>query len=214
MVNIILADNQDITRAGMLYVLGKMSDVTCKIATDKIELLYQLNENPLSIVIVDYTLFDFSGQQDLQIIGQRFPHAFCILWSEDLSVEFVKQAINTNSRVSVLLKDSRMSEIRDCIAYAKQAHRFICQHMTEMLLTPASPINMEQVKLTKTEREILIDIACGMTTKEIAEKRISSFHTVNTHRKNIFRKLGVNNVHEATMYAIRSGMIDTAEYYI
>ena len=51
------------------------------------------------------------------------------------------------------------------------------------------------------ETEILKDIALGMTTKEIAEKRISSFHTINTHRKNIFRKLGVNNAHEATKYA-------------
>ena len=57
-------------------------------------------------------------------------------------------------------------------------------------------------------------IALGMTTKEIAEKRFSSFHTVNTHRKNIFRKLGVNNVHEATKYALRAGLVDSAEYYI
>ena len=53
-----------------------------------------------------------------------------------------------------------------------------------------------------------------MTTKEIAVKRFSSFHTVNTHRKNIFRKLGVNNVHEATKYALRAGLVDSAEYYI
>lgn len=71
-----------------------------------------------------------------------------------------------------------------------------------------------KVNLTKTETEILKDIALGMTTKEIAEKRFSSFHTVNTHRKNIFRKLGVNNVHEATKYALRAGLVDSAEYYI
>lgn len=71
-----------------------------------------------------------------------------------------------------------------------------------------------EINLTKTETEILKDIALGMTTKEIAEKRFSSFHTVNTHRKNIFRKLGVNNVHEATKYALRAGLVDSAEYYI
>jgi transcriptional regulator, luxR family len=68
--------------------------------------------------------------------------------------------------------------------------------------------------LTKTETEILKEIALGATTREIAEKRFSSFHTVNTHRKNIFRKLGVNNVHEAIRYAMRSGLVDAAEYYI
>ena len=72
----------------------------------------------------------------------------------------------------------------------------------------------ETVNLTKTEQEVLKDIALGMTTKEIAAKRFSSFHTVNTHRKNIFRKLGVNNVHEATKYALRAGLVDAAEYYI
>lgn len=53
-----------------------------------------------------------------------------------------------------------------------------------------------------------------MTTKEIAQKRVSSFHTVNTHRKNIFRKLNVNNAYEAVRYALRAGIVDAAEYYI
>lgn len=58
------------------------------------------------------------------------------------------------------------------------------------------------------------DIAMGLTTREIADKRFSSFHTVNTHRKNIFRKLGVNTIHEATKYALRAGLIDASDYYI
>ncbi|MBP7985385.1 MAG: response regulator transcription factor, partial [Bacteroidaceae bacterium] len=92
--------------------------------------------------------------------------------------------------------------------------RFICQRMTEILLTPATTVAEDDILLTPTETEILKDIALGMTTKEIAEKRISSFHTVNTHRKNIFRKLKVNNAYEATKYALRAGLIDSAEYYI
>ena len=44
--------------------------------------------------------------------------------------------------------------------------------------------------------------------------RFSSFHTINTHRKNIFRKLSVNNAHEATKLALRAGLVDSAEYYI
>ena len=83
-----------------------------------------------------------------------------------------------------------------------------------MLLAPQNAPADDTVKLTKTETEILKCIALGMTTKEIAERRFSSFHTINTHRKNIFRKLGVNNVHEATKYALRAGLIDSAEYYI
>ena len=68
--------------------------------------------------------------------------------------------------------------------------------------------------LTQTEKNILKEIALGKTTKEIAAEKNLSFHTINSHRKNIFRKLGVNNVHEATKYAMRAGIVDLAEYYI
>ena len=81
----------------------------------------------------------------------------------------------------------------------------------------ARDIAMKVLKVPASARrtaDVDVAIALGMTTKEIAEKRFSSFHTVNTHRKNIFRKLGVNNVHEATKYALRAGLIDSAEYYI
>ena len=121
--------------------------------------------------------------------------------------------VGTSLSVSVLLEESPMSEITDCLKQALAHKRYICQRMLEMMLVPANTLE-SKVPLTKTETEILRDIALGMTTKEIAEKRFSSFHTVNTHRKNIFRKIEVNNVHEATKYAIKSGLVDTADYYI
>ena len=132
----------------------------------------------------------------------------------DLSTEFVRRAIAVSTRFSVLMKESPLQEIRECIQYAMRRQRYICQRMTEILLTPVVSHSSEDVKLTPTELEILKDIALGMTTREIAEKRFSSFHTVNTHRKNIFRKIGVNTVHEATRYALRAGLVDAAEYYI
>ena len=109
-----------------------------------------------------------------------------------------------------------MGEISECIRSAIRGQRFICQRTAEQLIAPANPQSLGEMDtpLTKTETEILKDIALGMTTREIAEKRFSSFHTVNTHRKNIFRKLSVNNAHEATKYALRAGLVDSAEYYI
>ena len=75
----------------------------------------------------------------------------------------------------------------------------------------ASPATVDDHLLTQTEKNILKEIALGKTTKEIAAEKNLSFHTINSHRKNIFRKLGVNNVHEATKYAMRAGIVDLAE---
>ena len=84
----------------------------------------------------------------------------------------------------------------------------------EQLLSLSSHDEPARVALTATETEILKEIAMGKTTKEIAAARCSSFHTVNTHRKNIFRKLDVNTAYEATKYALRAGLIESSDYYI
>ena len=214
MKNIIIADNQDITQAGMAYVLSKRDNISCRVARDKSELILFLNDCPEAVVILDYTLFDISSESDLLNIGQRFPLAHLILWSEELSVDFIRHLVNASNWISVLMKDAKMAEIEQCLDYVLQGQRFLCQHATNMILAPTTLVDKEIVALTKTETEILKEIALGATTREIAEKRFSSFHTVNTHRKNIFRKLGVNNVHEAIRYAMRSGLVDAAEYYI
>jgi len=130
-----------------------------------------------------------------------------------LSTDFVRMMIASGTQFSILLKESPLQEIREALTSAIRGRRFICQRITEQLLVPETR-EQEPVKLTRTETEVLKDIALGMTTREIAEKRFSSFHTVNTHRKNIFRKISVNNVHEATKYALRAGLVDSAEYYI
>lgn len=212
-MRILLADKQDITRAGLLYVLQGIEGAEWKYTEDKTELILALKEDDDVVVVLDYTLFDINDADELLILQQRFTKARWLLFSEDLSADFVRVLIASSSQFSILLKESPLFEVKEALRYCMQGNRFICQRMTEVLLTPSTDVE-EKVKLTKTETEILKDIAIGMTTKEIAEKRFSSFHTVNTHRKNIFRKLKVNNAHEATKYALRAGLVDTAEYYI
>ena len=210
---ILLADRQDITRAGMIYILQGIEGMEWKYTEDKAELMLALKDNDDTVVVLDYTSFDINDADELLILQQRFSHTRWLLFSEDLSADFVRVLIASSMQFSILLKESPMSEIKEAMKFCIHGNRYICQRMTEVLLAPSHDVE-EKINLTKTETEILKDIALGMTTKEIAEKRFSSFHTVNTHRKNIFRKLNVNNVHEATKYALRAGLVDTAEYYI
>ena len=212
-MEILLADKQDITRAGLVYVLSDFNGVTTKYVEGKSELLLALQNDGNRVIVLDYTLFDINDAAELSILSERFAEARWLLFCEDLSVDFVRVLIATSPRFSILLKECSLQEIREALDYAVRGRRFICQRMSEMLLVPMETAS-NRAKLTPTENEILKDIALGMTTREIAEKRFSSFHTVNTHRKNIFRKLGVNTIHEATKYALRAGLVDSAEYYI
>ncbi len=217
-MNILLADPQDITRAGLLWLCAQMGDTIegeCITVTDKPSLVQNLKQTPESLVVLDYTLFDINDVDELSIICQCYPESQWLIFSDDLSIDFIKQAAAISHRISILFKDSPMSEIRQCLTTILSGNRYVCQRVMELLLAPRTAEQSPgTADLTPTEREILHDIALGMTTREIAEKRYSSFHTVNTHRKNIFRKINVNNVHEATRYALRAGLIDSAEYYI
>ena len=197
----------------MIYILQGIEGMEWKYTEDKAELMLALKDNDDTVVVLDYTSFDINDADELLILQQRFTHTRWLLFSEDLSADFVRVLIASSMQFSILLKESPMSEIKEAMKFCIHGNRYICQRMTEVLLAPSHDVE-EKINLTKTETEILKAIALGMTTKEIAEKRYSSFHTVNTHRKNIFRKLNVNNVHEATKYALRAGLVDTAEYYI
>ena len=217
MRNIIIADNQDISNAGWHYLLKnhiEISEITD--VTDKKELKILLNEQPTSIVILDYTLFDFESVNEILILQTRFEHVDWILLSEELSEEFLRTLLYNTSTFSVLMKDSTKEEIGSAIKEVYKGSRFICNYVSNLLLDNSKNVkslNARQI-LTITEQEILKEMALGKTTKEIAIHRNVSVHTIMSHRKNIFRKIEVNNVHEATKYAIRAGIVDMAEYYI
>ena len=217
MRNIIIADNQDISNAGWHYLLQNHSGISeIRDVSEKKELKILLNEQPTSMVVLDYTLFDFESVNELLILQTRFEHVDWILFSEELSDEFLRTLLYNTSTFSVIMKDSTKEEIGNAIKEVSKGNRYICNFVSNLLLDNSKNIrslNARQI-LTITEQEILKEMALGKTTKEIAAHRNVSAHTIMTHRKNIFRKIEVNNVHEATKYAMRAGIVDLAEYYI
>jgi DNA-binding NarL/FixJ family response regulator len=108
-----------------------------------------------------------------------------------------------------------LSEIREALNAVNRHNRYLSQRALESIIIQQQ---QEEDKtdsiLTETETEIVKAIAQGKTTKEIASERFSSVHTITTHRKNIFRKLGVNTAHEVIKYALRAGLVDSSEFYI
>lgn len=216
----IIADNQDISMAGMMFLLSRQKEVSLILEADnKVELVRELRIHPQAVVILDYTLFDFSGADELIVLQERFKEADWLLFSDELSMGFLRQVLFSSMSFSVVMKDNSKEEIMTALQCASRKERFICNHVSNLLLSannsPApSHTPQDDRLLTPAEKVILKEIALGKTTKEIAADKNLSFHTINSHRKNIFRKLGVNNVHEATKYAMRAGIVDLAEYYI
>jgi two-component system, NarL family, response regulator LiaR len=213
---ILIADKQDITKAGLLYLLKEVKEVLEIGETDtKKELLTELAKKTDSVVVLDFANFDFQGMEDLLNVSYRFKNVHWVLFSDELSSDFLRHLLYNNTHFSVVFKDSSKEEILSALTLALKKERYICNLASNQLI---GKHNQQADKLdntlTSTEKEILRLVAMGKSTKEVAQERFSSIHTITTHRKNIFRKLGVNSVYEATKYALRSGIIDSAEYYI
>ena len=215
-VTAIVADNLVISHAGWMYFLNGQPEIGAIIAaTNKKELASLLPANPTAIVIIDYTHFDFTGVDDLINMTYRYPSTHWVLFSEELSLDFIKRLVNQTMNTSILFRDSSKEEILSTISATLRRERFLSTSVSILLAEkPSIEPGFSETPLTQSEREILRLIALGKSTKEIASERFSSIHTITTHRKNIFRKLEVNSVYEATRYALRAGIIDAAEYYI
>jgi DNA-binding NarL/FixJ family response regulator len=208
----ILADNQDITREGIISLLERLSiaSAVTRVA-NRTELLEQLIIQPCAAVILDYTLFDFS---DIQMMNtkQKYSSSVWLLFSDELSKHFLRQVLMSGNLFGVVMKTDSIDDIVSALKYTANGEVYLCDLAAQVLREDVP--NQTCDRLTVSERMVLHEIAQGKTTKEIAYNHNLSFHTINTHRKNIFRKLGVNNVHDAIKYALRAGIVDSSEYYI
>ena len=209
----IVADNQELTGFAIRSLLKRDEDQVVYRAVDKAGLIQLLREHEDAVVILDYTLFDFADEDQLLIIAERFSLSDWILISDELTPQFIRRVVYSSHQFSVVFKDGPLGEIREALNAVNRHTRYLSQRALETIITQQQEDEAPSI-LTQTETEIVKAIALGKTTKEIAAERFSSIHTVTTHRKNIFRKLGINTAHEAVKYALRAGLIDPSEFYI
>jgi DNA-binding NarL/FixJ family response regulator len=211
----IIADNQELTRFALESLIRQKGHGEIFSAHDKAGLVQLLKEHEDAVVLLDYTLFDFADENQLLIIAERFALAQWILISEELTPQFLRRIIYLSNQFSIVFKDGTLKDVRDAIEAVSHHNRHISQRVLENILNQQQQEKDDQSNiLTETETEIVRAIAQGKTTKEIANERYSSIHTITTHRKNIFRKLGVNTAHEVIKYALRAGLVDSSEFYI
>lgn len=209
----LLADGQDIARAGIRHYLETSgSDYVAVDVKHEQGLCAELVKRPDAVVVLDYTTFDIPSVDGVINLRQRFPMSRWVLFSDELTPDSIRH-FATEGSISIILKANAEEEIRSAIACAVKGERFLCHQIANFLIEERTRKEAPG-KLTATEVEVLKLIAKGKSVKEIAAERHSSTHTIITHKKNIFRKIEVNNVHEATKYALHAGLVDLMEYYI
>jgi len=185
------------------------------IVNSQSELIKVLENELCELLITDFSLFDYDSIDDLQQIKLKFPNFSVLILTNSIS----KSEFTELSKIgikNIIYKTAERDEIFSAVDAALRGKKYYADEILDLILelSESKTVPEEPTHLTSSEIEIVRLIADGMTTKEIAEKKCISFHTVNTHRKNIFRKMGVSNASELIMQAIRAGWIDNIEYFI
>ena len=102
----VIADNQDISKAGMMFLLSRQKEVSLILEADnKAELIAALRLHPTAVIILDYTLFDITGAEELMVVQQRFKETDWLLFSDELSMSFLRQVLFSSRAFSVVMKE-------------------------------------------------------------------------------------------------------------
>lgn len=213
--NIVIADTQFLIVTALKSLLDNQSEWFVEAVRSSHELYKVLEKETCELLITDHLLFDYNHPEGLHEIKRKFPRLSLLILTNSLSKTEFSELTKSGIR-NVIYKTADREEILIAIESALKGKKYYSGEILDMLLEMGEPRphTEEPIHLTSSEIEIVKLIASGLTTKEIATKKHISFHTVNTHRKNIFRKMGVSSASELIIYAIKAGWIDNIEYYI
>lgn len=215
-INLLVADSQFLITESLKNLLqGEGNFRLVKVVSEKNELIKALEHENISLLIIDHSLIDIGSISELKEIIVRFPELKVLVISNNISKPDLHE-LNSAGIHDIMLKTADREEIFEAIDSTLKGKKFYSNELLDLLFEANDKKSQgeETGQLTVTEIEIVRLISAGLTTKEIASRKFISFHTVISHRKNIFRKLGVTSISELIMYSIKAGWLNTIEYHI
>lgn len=161
--------------------------------------LTHLETNEVDVVLLDLGIKEgLNGFETLRELKVRRPNVKCLILTMHTQKEYIEkiQELGANGYMS---KESSASELNKAIDYIIRNPHFYCT----IDIKETNPFNL----LSPAETRVSTEILKGKTNREIAEIFFRTKDNIDTHRKNIYRKLEVNNVVEFVKLGVKHGMI-------
>ncbi|MEL7299607.1 MAG: response regulator transcription factor [Pseudomonadota bacterium] len=155
------------------------------------------------VILMDLNMPEVSGLAATEMILEKHPDIRILILSMHDSPEYISTALNHGAR-GYLLKDVPTEEIKTAIDTVMAGGQYLCTG-AEGAFAPSTRDGREP--LTSREQTILLELAQGQSNKEVARTLDISVRTVETHRKNIKRKLGISTTAGLTRYAMEHGVL-------
>jgi DNA-binding NarL/FixJ family response regulator len=210
-IRVLLAEDHALVRAGICKLLEDIEDIKVVAqAADGREALELIAEHQPDIAVLDITMKGMNGLEAAARVNREFPQVRIIMLSMHSSEEYVLQALRLGAS-AYLIKDADFAEletaIREVAAGKPYLSPAVSKHVVDDYMRRLSGETDPLESLTKRQREILLLIAQGHNTQQMADKLFISVKTVETHRAQLMERLRIHDVAGLVRYAIRIGLI-------
>jgi DNA-binding NarL/FixJ family response regulator len=211
-IRVLVADDHAIVRTGIRHVLESEPgyEVVAEASTgaEALELASSLRPD---VVVLDISMPGESGLRVAAELRRRLPETQVLILSMHDNTEYVLESLRAGVH-GYLLKDSAATELRGAIRAVRRGESFFSPAIAGRLTAvfrgdPEASVSSALAQLTARERQVLVGIAQGHTNREIAAQFGISPRTVESHRENLMKKLGVRTVAGLTRLALEAGLV-------
>lgn len=211
MTSIIITDDHQLVIDGIKAMLQHEADIQIigEALNGKI-----LLESPLlpkaDLVLMDIGMPEMNGLEASRVLKKDHPNIKILVLTTYADRRSIKEMLKIGVD-GYVLKDSGKAIFLEAASTIMRGETYFDQRVTEVIMSSFSgkkSAHETPTPLTEREKEVIRLIADGMSTNEIADALFLSALTVETHRKNISTKLGINKVASLVRYAIEEGLVD------
>jgi DNA-binding NarL/FixJ family response regulator len=204
-MHVVLADDHDLVRGGIQALLELLPEVevVAEVRSGE-ELLAVLQRTQPDLVITDINMPGMDGLAALAQIRTHHPTVAILVLSMYDTAEFVQRAVASGAN-GYLMKRAAPKELQQAVRSIFATGSYFNAGVAHLLLERVEPPADDG--LTERQKEILMLLANGMSSKEIAHQLGLSPKTVDVHRARIMERLAVRDVASLTRYAVRRGLV-------
>ncbi|MCR5555014.1 MAG: response regulator transcription factor [Bacteroidales bacterium] len=211
---VVIIDQYEIFRLGLKSVLSKQSMHATIVGEaagyQNIDTL--LSATHPDILLISLDKINLADKEIVTYLKQTYPDLKLIVLTDCQDEKTIVNFAKNNRIEGLLSKTATPQDVAFAIQSIRYGNNFYSQTIKDILyngyILDASSRENEKIQLTNREVEIVLLCSKGLLAKEIAARMQISKRTVETHKRNIFKKLGVSNMREMILYAVKNGIIE------
>lgn len=201
---VVIVDDHPMVAEGIQSILENYDDIDV-VATlpNGRAMIDQLSGLAPDVILMDLNMPELGGLSATEIVLEQRPQTRIVILTMHDNAEYIASALS-HGAMGYLLKDVPTDEIKLAIDTVMAGQRYLCTGAQGSI---APKQGGAREALTDREQTILLELAQGKSNKDVAHSLEISVRTVETHRKNIKRKLGISSTAGLTRYALEHGVL-------